>query len=290
MQLDPKREILERGELVPERGQMAVERDARAHSRVERSHRFVAPADLPFDGCGQASDDAQQCRFPAAVRSRDDERLTCIDREVDASEKRRVAALRGQALCLQRAVHHFQHHLTTSSITIDTPCVPGATMPLVPRRSPGDGVALPLFEMRACTMIPFAADNRAAGVIAIESSRRNSRGSSLAFARTTASGMRGPFAARAKMNSVSFAATRSRNTGASDTRPVIADACAFASSFGCAPGAETDEASAGAPRDGMGVPRRAAPASAIIVSMSFAASLPGGICTSSLRHSSIARS
>ena len=92
-------------------------------------------------------------------------------------------------------------------MTIATPRVPGFTALLVPRRSPGDGVALPDFEMRASMTTSLAPDSRALGLIAIESSSVKSCGSGLAVVRITASGMRGPFTARAKMNSVSLAAT-----------------------------------------------------------------------------------
>src|SRR5512135_3580358 len=106
-------------------------------------------------------------------------------------------------------------------MTMFTPCVPGLTGALTPRRSPADGVAEPDFEIRASTMTRAAVDRRADGAIAIESSRVKSRGSEPALDLITASGIRGPVAGRAKMYSVSPGVTRPASVGSRLTRPEI---------------------------------------------------------------------
>src|SRR5712691_2603443 len=90
----------------------------------------------------------------------------------------------------------------------------------MPCRSPGRGVALEDFEMRAPTTSRVKFDTFISGAMAIESSSLNVAGNSRAALRIIASGMRGPSAARAKMNTVSVGATLSASAGASFTTPL----------------------------------------------------------------------
>ena len=73
-------------------------------------------------------------------------------------------------------------------------------------RSPDAGIALPVFDTRASTTTLCADEMLAPGAIAIESSSTKSRGNSRTVVRSTASGIRGPLTARAKMNTVSVGA------------------------------------------------------------------------------------
>src|SRR5487761_2091838 len=163
-------------------------------------------------------------------------------------------------------------------MTMSTPCVPGSTGALAPRRSPGDGVAEPEFEIRASTITLPAVDRRAAGDIAIESSRVKLFGSEPALSFSTARGIRGPSTARANMYSVSAGATRSFSAGPRLTRPVMAlaarSACEGADAEGVgAEGADAEVAEAGGAAGVL--PACAAFASAIIWLTSFSGSLPG---------------
>src|SRR5207302_8027871 len=73
----------------------------------------------------------------------------------------------------------------------------------MPCRSPGCGVALPDLEMRAPTTTRGKPDSFNPGAIAIESSSEKATGRSRTCLRSTASGIGGPSAARAKMNTAS---------------------------------------------------------------------------------------
>src|SRR5512143_675426 len=105
-----------------------------------------------------------------------------------------------------------------------------------PSRSPLCGTALPDFEMRAPTTMLGKLESFISGVIAIESSSENETGRSLTCLRRIASGIRGPCAARAKMNTTSSGATCAASAGLSLTVPATA-----------APGNAATVAAAGAP-------------------------------------------
>ena len=86
---------------------------------------------------------------------------------------------------------------TTWSMTTRTLPVPGGIGADVPRKSPGDGAALPDFEMRASMTTDLALEIVAAGVMAIASVSEKDLGNSDAVPRTIASGMREPSGSRA---------------------------------------------------------------------------------------------
>src|SRR3982075_382918 len=104
-----------------------------------------------------------------------------------------------------------------------TPVAPGLSGALRPNRSPGCGNALPLLEIRASTMTLGAAESLTPGAMLMLSSSEKSRGSSLAGMRSTASGIRCPSAARAKMKTVSLSATLDASAAFKSTRPEIAE-------------------------------------------------------------------
>ena len=99
----------------------------------------------------------------------------------------------------------------------------GLTAPIM---SPLWGRALPDLEIRALTCTWSKADNRAAGIMAMESSSVTVNGRSRAVLRTTARGMGGPFTARAKMNRVSSGDTSGCSAPSSDTDTVSDTAAA----------------------------------------------------------------
>ena len=80
-------------------------------------------------------------------------------------------------------------------------------------------MALPERDMRACTVTFGAFESVISLDMALLSSSVNFSGSSLAWRLRMASGMRGPSAARAKMNSVSPGATFAASAGAKVTTP-----------------------------------------------------------------------
>ena len=83
----------------------------------------------------------------------------------------------------------------------------------LPCRSPLTGMALPVLDTRAPTVTWSNFDSTICGVMAMESSRVTVAGRSLTCVRTIASGMRGPWAARAKINTVSSGAAVAATLG-----------------------------------------------------------------------------
>ncbi|MNC92033.1 hypothetical protein D3C83_83880 [compost metagenome] len=97
-------------------------------------------------------------------------------------------------------------------------------------------MALPDFEMRAPTTTRGNLDNVISGVIAMVSSSANVTGRSRTCRRRMASGIRGPSAARAKMNTVSCGATLPASSLASTTVPLttaLGMGAAAAAGAGC---------------------------------------------------------
>ena len=80
-------------------------------------------------------------------------------------------------------------------------------------------MAPPVFDTRAPTTTSGNPDSCMPGAIAMESSSVNSAGRSFTCLRRIASGMRGPAAARAKMNTVSSGEALARSDAASSTLP-----------------------------------------------------------------------
>src|SRR5205823_13605391 len=110
-------------------------------------------------------------------------------------------------------------YLSWVSITTLTALASLDTGTLVPCRSPGWAIAVPLFDTRAATTTFGKAESFIAGVIAIESSSWKRYGRSRTRVRATASGIGGPSTARAKTNTVSSGAAFSFSFGDSDTVP-----------------------------------------------------------------------
>src|SRR5438034_2016376 len=144
-------------------------------------------------------------RRRAAARRAAPRSLGLADRELGARRGRG-----GRRAALQR---------TTLSMSTLTPAASFATGGLLPSRSPGAGFALPDLAMRAVTTTRGCAETVRPCAIAIASLRLKASGSSPALARSTASGIGGPSAARAKTKTVSSGLTSFLNCGARRTVP-----------------------------------------------------------------------
>ena len=100
--------------------------------------------------------------------------------------------------------------------------MPALTGPNWPSRSPGCGMALPEADTRAATTTFANFESFKSSDMAVLSSSLNVIGSSLTLRFKIASGMRGPCAARAKMNTVSSGLTLLASDGDRLTVPLNA--------------------------------------------------------------------
>src|SRR5258705_2689276 len=196
--------------------------DARGVARVdelraEGAGRIARAPPIPEHfarvGPREARHAAQQRRLAAAVRAAQSQPFARGHAEAHVSKQRRPPARAGEAAGLERA------HGSTLSITIATSRAPGFTTALAPTRSPGCGVAFPERETRASMRSAGAPEILLVGVMAMLSSSLKRFGSSRAGTRSTASGMRPPPSARAKMKRVSAPATFEATAGATLTSP-----------------------------------------------------------------------